>query len=127
MTSRTLFLLVILAAVSVVYARSSDKDAFPDYNRLEYAKPLPPVDQQVEESKPGSIQRRFGEKSAQASDREVPLNALPIPLRGAAYSDDSEPPISDLLEQADAVIKSTTPPPGTPSAVAPSPEAEKLQ
>jgi hypothetical protein len=118
----TLGVLAILSADGRARSRS-DKDGFPDYNRLEYAKPLPPVDEQQPESKPGSIQRRFGDKPVSAGDT-IPLNALPISLRPTPESDESEPPISDLLDQTE-VIKSTTTPPGVPSATAPT--TEKLQ
>src|SRR5262245_49548889 len=95
-----------------VWARRSQDDAegFPDYNRLEYAKPLPPADQQVPQAPPGSINMKVGGKKA-ASDT-TPLEELPVRLRQASGDDSGEPPL-DFIETApiipaSAPIVSTT-------------------
>ncbi len=90
------------------------KDEYPDYSRLEYAKPLPPVDEQVKEPKPGSINRKFGERPENPYEGSDPLSNIPIPLlRASNKGDDFEPPITDILESTEQPLappaKSTAP------------------
>jgi hypothetical protein len=80
-------------------------DGFPDYNRLEFAKPLPPADQQVPERKPGSIDLEVG-KGAPAVT--VPLDAVPMPLTHQAPGlDETEPPMIGIIEDTAAATASS--------------------
>jgi hypothetical protein len=104
---------LVLNWVPVSFGKSKPQDDFPDYNRLEYAKPLPPPDQQVTSPPPGSIQMEVGSKKKQITD--VPPETLSVPIRPRDYDSGSEPPISDLLD--DYKIVSTTP--TTPASMVP--------
>ncbi|OGR91840.1 MAG: hypothetical protein A2992_09115 [Elusimicrobia bacterium RIFCSPLOWO2_01_FULL_59_12] len=113
-----------LKVPSPSWAGSKQNDGFPDYNRLEYAKPRPPVEEQLKEPKPGSIQRKFGDTNEDNSGGADPLNSIPIPLlRPAPKTDDSEPPISEILEEAEVSLSTVTasviPSASTPTVSAP--------
>jgi len=90
-------------------SKDKDKEGYPDYTRLEYAKPLPPVDEQVKQPKPGSISRKFGEVPEDPNQGADPLNSIPIPLmRGNSKGNDFEPPITEILEESDLHSSTTT-------------------
>ena len=83
---------LVVTLVSTVFARSSkDDQGFPDYNHLEYAKPMPAPDQQVPQLGPGSFHMEVGGKRAQAAN--VPMEEMPMPLRPAQNADNGEPPM----------------------------------
>src|SRR4051812_48250593 len=88
MTQRNVWLIAAAAGLFLVsgsFAKSKPQDDFPDYNRLEYAKPLPPPDQQVAPPLPGSIQMQVGNKKKVYD--EVPPETLGIPIR--SHNDDA--------------------------------------
>jgi hypothetical protein len=100
--------LLTLGLVVSGSSRNREEQDFPDYNRLEYAKPLPPPDQQPVESPRGSIQMRVGDKPVTA--QAVPLDSLQVPIRPANSGNGSEPPldfIDDPLPPATTVATST--------------------
>lgn len=109
-----LFAGMVLASYIRTAEAKEKKDTYPDYTRLEYAKPLPPVDEQVKEPKPGSISRKFGERPDNPLEGIDPLTNIPVPLlQGGNKGNDFEPPITDILEATaqsePAVAKSTAP------------------
>jgi len=77
---------------------NSNGDDFPDYNRLEYAKPLPPVAEQVPEAKPGSIDLKVGMQQPTESE---PLDAIPVRIgRSSQDPDDGEPSMAGMLDDS---------------------------
>jgi len=101
-------LLCLLAASAGARRRSSDEgdDGFPDYNRLEYAKPLPPPDQQVQAPKPGSINMEVGREEPGPA---APVDAVPLPLTHKSHdADDSEPPLTGMLEETAPAVSTSS-------------------
>jgi hypothetical protein len=85
-----------LALPAWSWKHHDDEDHFPDYNQLEYNKPLPPVAEQ-QTSKPGSITLKV---DMQQKNDSTPLDAIPVRLgRSLIAPDDSEPPLADVLDE----------------------------
>jgi hypothetical protein len=107
--------LILLATLLLIgessFARSKKTEDFPDYNRLEYTKELPPADQQLPDEIPGSIQMRVGEKKMDS--KRTSLNEIPVSLRPAAKPNTSEPPM-DFID-APALTTLPSPDVSTPS------------
>jgi hypothetical protein len=102
-----LFSLETVLASPILFARSKESDGFPDYTKLEYAKPMPPADQQVPERPGGSINVIVGQVNKELINSP---EALPIPiLHKAAGPDDSEPPMDGILESTTASVIVSTP------------------
>ena len=97
---------LILNGAPDALSKSKPDNDYPDYNRLEYAKPLPAPDQQIQPPPPGSISMRVGEKKTRID--AVPPDTLSIPIRSRDDDSGSEPPIADLLD--DYKIAPATPP-----------------
>src|SRR5882672_10965037 len=91
-------ILVLIALPAIVRSRYKATEDFPDYNHLEYAKPLPPSDQQVQEAPPGSIHQIFGNRKPAAV--AVPIDALPVSLHPTQNRDESEPSMDDLFNES---------------------------
>ena len=87
--------LLVLAGLALARSKSRDNDDFPDYNRLEYTKELPPPDKQLTDPGPGSIHMRVGEKAPET--KGTPLEQLPMAIRPASKADTGEPPM-DFME-----------------------------
>lgn len=96
--------LVFLSSAAWAGSRNTNGDDFPDYTRIEYAKPLPPVDQQVPAPPPGGIPLNVN--MGQVSD-STSLDEIPVRLgRTSQNSDDSEPSMVGILD--DSHISTTT-------------------
>jgi len=87
---------LLLSWTPEAFSKQKKENDFPDYNRLEYAKPLPAPDEQVAPPPPGSFSMRVGEKKKTIN--EVPPDILGVPIRPRDNDNGSEPPISDLLD-----------------------------
>ncbi|HVO32639.1 MAG TPA: hypothetical protein VMU17_01910 [Elusimicrobiota bacterium] len=87
--------------------RNADDDSFPDYNKIEYARPLPPVEQQQQQAKPGSIQLSVDMSHPAAADTDA---VAPAPARTPPRkADDSEPPLDFMVDNSSGVQASTAP------------------
>ena len=81
---------LVFSLVTTVFARSKNDDQdFPDYNHLEYAKPMPAPDEQVPQPPPGSIHMEVGGNTS--PDQTTPLDELPVAIHPAQQPDTSEP------------------------------------
>jgi hypothetical protein len=112
-TGRLLALLigVLSGWAGLAFGRSAEKDGFPDYTKIEYAKPRPPAEEQIAEPPPGSIKARLGDR--QATNMGNSLDELPLPVVTRPKPNETEPSFDDLLGD-DTVAKST----GTASSTA---------
>jgi hypothetical protein len=102
----------LLVALAVVcFASRKDAIEYPDYTRLEYAKPLPPPDQQVEAPGPGSIHMVVGDRKRVVEGAS--LESLPVALlHPDVPADESEPSMADVLELSTQPV-SAVPSPST--------------
>jgi len=103
---------LVLSLCGDSFARKKkDDEGFPDYNKLEYTQKKPDPDHQVQESAPGSFHMEVGNKrSAQTG---VPLDQLPIAVRGGGSAENGEPPIDFIdtglpVSTVPAVASTTT-------------------
>ena len=104
---RRWLLAACLTLASAAAARSKDADDFPDYTHVEYAKPLPPPDQQVPEPPRGSFHLQVGG----GEDVESMPQGLELPHPHVMQKASVDPEMSDLFNET--TLSSATLAPGT--------------
>src|SRR5262249_22895105 len=110
-TAGAVVLAALLAGPALAKRHDPDDDEFPNYNKLEYAKPLPPVDQQVPEPRPGSFHLRVGDKT---KAQETTMDDLPVQLMGEKRkSEESGPPLDFASAEIQVVPSTPTVSPST--------------
>ena len=96
---------LLLNGAALARRRDSDEDDFPNYDKVEYAKPLPPVDQQVPQPKPGSFHLRVGDPKP---TQDASMDDIPVQLMdNKKHADDSEPALD--FAAAESQVFNATP------------------